>query len=221
MIWYIPAEFHSDNALKSDSRVLIFDESPDAVIDTLLVRPNDKNAQWKATPDALDMSRMSELSYVGHTTNLMYPAKVSNGLWGFTLSARTGTLTRDIDKDLDRAAADLSMQVNGQNGVADQLVHKNRGTLLWVSEDAEQVDGTLRHAWVIAPVYNALTASPATSYDGTQAAFVEFKLNDPLYGSINQPLAITNRNYGFVTGQCPKTLIDALHDTVRLHPATS
>lgn len=218
MIWYIPAEFSNGHELSKETKVLIFDESPAVVVDTLLVRPSDRNAKWKANADTLDMSRLSELTYVGHVTNLLMPAKVSMGLWGFTLSAWHGASSGYSNKDFDVGFSHLSMQINGQAGVAEQLAHKNRGTLLWVSDAPDQTDGALRHAWAVAPVAYLVSGTKDASYDGTQPAFIDFRLNDPLYGSIPQPLAVTPRNYGFVTGQCNKTLEESLEDIVEQYP---
>lgn len=220
MIWYIPAERLSDHELKKETKVLVFDETPDVVFDKLLVRPNDKNAQWKANADSLDMSRINELTYVGHITNVLCPAKVSTGRWGFTLSAWHKPSTTYLHAVNDVTVEHLSMQINGQQGVAEQLAHKNRGTLLWVSEADDQKDGALRHAWVMAPVTDMLKGTQEMSYDGSQPAFIEFRVDDPFYGSVPQPLAITSRNYGFAVGKCNKDLVDALADVAVNYPFT-
>lgn len=221
MIWYIPDEFSHEVELKKESKLLIFDEAPDVVLETLLIRPNDRNAQWKANADALDMTRVGALTYVGHITNVLIPAKTSMGLWGLTLSAwREGVTTGTSADDFDKAFAHLSMQVNGQVGVAEQLGHKNRGTLLWVSEIPDASDGALRYAWAIAPAAYLMSGTNDAKYDGTQPAFINFRLNDPLYGSVPQPLSISPRNYGFVVGQSTTTLSDALKSVVSQYPVT-
>ncbi|MCP4528714.1 MAG: hypothetical protein GY833_22800 [Aestuariibacter sp.] len=223
MLWYVPTEFGLNTAFRTvETKVLVFDEDPDVVLNTLLVRPADGQPVWQASPDALDVSRINELTYVGHIANLLMPAKVSNGHWGFTQSARRNTeKLGHVYYVSDLSGSILSMQINGKTGVADQLAHKNRGTLLWISEAEGDVEGSLHHVWTMAPVKNFMQGTLEANYDGSQPAFIDFKLDDERYGSVAQPMAITPRNYGFTTGLCNTTLPDALVKVASDFPITT
>lgn len=221
MIWYIPTEYMSDHSLKQNTKVLVFDEAPDVVLDTLLVRPSDQSADWVLRPDALDMSRINELSYVGHLTNTLHPAKLSMGLWGFSLAAWHTPSVSYASGINDVTVAHLSMQVNGQKGVAEQLAHKNSGTLLWLHESDGQKDGALRYVWAVASAYNVMRGTNVPEYDGSQPAFIDFKIGDPLFDTDPQTLALTPQNYGFVTAPSSATTAEALSRVANAHPNLS